>query len=867
MRLLAVNGVTGTSTLIHVMPITFFSPSLVRVVRHHPPNDTEHTITIPQSSLPERPLPTTPTALSSSIAPSSHIIGAISCARDTLPYILLVTSDAFLYKIPLTQANIDVSCICNGTNNTTRRFKRERLCDNVPGVLYSITALPSSSTQRERDSHVLIHGSLGNILFSPHSPRRQVLNVSTISATAATSPLLLNEVVAYASYVDHVKAFVCASVTGVVFVCRAPFDKFQKVCIDGHGTTGAQHQSMQTVAQMFQRPLCMLSTLACDVIVVVGINGDVVVVYVGSSNGKKQLCTKRTFIELPDDDNGVMSGVYLRAKPIGQHSLSISVRSSGNNDASLKVEYNSETYCLTVAVTYIRSKPVASDDIIDVDRLSASDDGDAPESSSGLAKYRRGNESDDEKIGVVLKQLLSDIERIGFSYTTACIRRTELHRQLRSYNAALTFASVARHHCQDSTKPVAVECEFSLHLTPTRTEGFIEFEHEHKMPVHGRAVFLSIALCNRTDVALADGWGLHVQVAQTQAVKNREATLCEMRADLRQVIDPRGGQAVMCFPLTLQSHSPLSISAYLRFKQVSVSGSSPIPKTTNNDMVDVRLTLCRNARVDILHMSTLADAKAIKEKDKSHKWVSSVARSVADASSKNTRSMGRRRADSERTKNHPVVHRFQVPLDRRRLHQLLRSAMIILPAESNNIAFKTILDGRFSLSLDDHHFSSSLEQHPQQPGFHPCNVTIHGLGHIVPFVRAAITHRVIEHISTTAVPFDIQIHGATYISTWHKRLLDMTDEYTKDVRDAQASLVAVVRVLRAIALQQNDAHEKGTVQILDDANDECDAMLKALTATCRMWDRWRHALEEQWSPSGMKYTERAPTPAVVNVDR
>lgn len=847
------------------MPITFFSPSLVRVVRH-PRNDTEHTITIPQTSVPERPLPTAGEALSSSsIAPSSHIIGAISCPRDTLPYILLLTSDAFLYKIPLTRPNIDVSCICNGTNNTTRRFQRDRLCDDVPGVLYSITAIPGSSTQRERDSHVLIHGSFGNILFSPHSPRRQVLNVSTTSATVATGSLL-NGVVAYASYVDHVKAFVCASVTGVVSVCRTSFDKFQKASIDGHGTTGAHHQSMQTVAQMFQRPLCMLSTIARDVVVVVGINGDVVVVYVGSSNGKKQLCTKRTFIEFPDDDNDVVSGGYVRAEPIGQHSLSISVRSAGN-DASLKVEYNSDTYCLTVAVTDIRSKPVASDDIIDVDRVSAFDDGIVPKGSLDLAKYRRDNESD-EKIGMVLKQLLSDIERIGFSYTTACMRRTELHRQLRSYNAALTFASVARHHCQDSTKPLAVECQFSLHLTPTRTGGFVEFEHEHKMPVHGRAVFLSIALCNRTDVALADGWGLHVQVAQTQAVKNLEATLCEMRAELRQVIDPRGGRAVMCFPLTLQSHSPLSISTYLRFKQVSVSGSSPILKTTtNNDTVDVRLTLCRNARVDILHMSTLADAKAIKEKDKSHKWVSSVARSVADASLKNVRSVGGRRADSERTKNHPIVHRFQVPLDRRRLYRLLRSAMAMLHAESDNLAFKTILDGRFSLSLDDHNFSSSIEQQPQHPGFHPCNVTIHGLGHIVPFVRAAITHRVIEDLSTTTVPFDIQIHGATHISAWHKRLLDMTDEYTTDVRDSQASLVAVVRVLRAIALQQNDTHPRGAVQILDDANDECDAMVKALTATCRMWDRWRHALEELWSPRGMKYTERAPTPVVVNVDR
>lgn len=75
--------------------------------------------------------------------------------------------------------------------------------------------------------------------------------------------------------------------------------------------------------QIFQWIRYLMYIVSCDVVVLVDINGDFLIVYLCSSSFPKHLSTKRTFIELAEDDKSVMSGVYVRTTPIGKHSRSI----------------------------------------------------------------------------------------------------------------------------------------------------------------------------------------------------------------------------------------------------------------------------------------------------------------------------------------------------------------------------------------------------------------------------------------------------------------------------------------------------------------------------------------------------------------
>lgn len=111
-----------------------------------------------------------------------------------------------------------------------------------------------------------------NVLFSRNSSGRQVLNALKISAIFVTKLRMLMWVIKYESYVYQTKDFACAHVTGNLLVYRTPFDNFQKVCISLQCTTCDQYQSIYKVAQIFQKPLQIISAVPRAVVVSVDIN-------------------------------------------------------------------------------------------------------------------------------------------------------------------------------------------------------------------------------------------------------------------------------------------------------------------------------------------------------------------------------------------------------------------------------------------------------------------------------------------------------------------------------------------------------------------------------------------------------------------
>lgn len=433
-----------------------------------------------------------------------------------------------------------------------------------------------------------------------------------------------------------------------------------------------------------------------------------------------------------------------------------------------------------------------------------------------------------EDYSQTLRTLLRGIEDLGETERGHEADCKSAEGSLASYNAALLFVSAYKAKERDETVKAIAMNSCKVRVRATSSDSCIQLQRPDLLL--GRDAFITVSFENQVGVSLNDGWRLRLLLrknvgnadSSTNALfsvqGNRETGIYSaetqriMMCPLQRV--PPGEEKLVSFPVTIDSHAPLLVSVFLCF-------CHPVPLALRDSPVDVSITLCENLTLDILDMSKPASVVDIK--DSSHDM-------LASSQLMSMFSVGM--VDNPR--EYPVMSRFDLPIS-------VGDAMRILELKESFGSFETLLGAQFAIRVE-----ATLHPNTKESGvrFQASTVTIRGVSHVIPFVRAAILRRILATAGREAgLLTKMVVRERANIIQWRKSLRDSVDNSLPSFRKAEEQLVEALRVFDEIG-------KAGRIELCFDGREK-DAIAASLQKIRGSYGVWRRQNERLWVPSNV----------------
>lgn len=596
------------------------------------------------------------------------------------------------------------------------------------------------------------------------------------------------------------------------------------------------------VTNILQKPLACIVGAEYDVVVIIGCLGAIAILFVDKMN-----CITVHHVNLPNPHNATPSirprtslKILKSLKDAESHIKTVVLIEDAITSKETHIHYDSTLYRIIVRHD-------------DPNLFSM-----RPTCTVMAEKIKARPKAKSMDVESALRLLLQGISQISDVHAIAVVERGSLHRLLSSYNAALQFAYAWSQHRAVSSSP-------STLMSVGHDSAYVRFSidtvaassspcFDSPSPIAGRRAFLTASLSNKTPVVMADGWSLRVRVTrhtlqplsrhrsnngsingthilQESAIDSSsdgpdKLVVQEFQAALREV-NP-GAQTLVSFPLAIDSHSPLCVTAVLCFRHPDAS------TVVQNDDIHVQATLCEDVKLDIFDMSTTC-AMSPTAHDASHIWI---------AGGHIMQRFNPAAVESRRT--HTLAHRFQVPIG--------RSAVLEALSLCNPVSyFESVLNSRFSISVEE---TPGIAFNAENVGG-ASTISIHGVAHVALFVRSAVLARLTNDLShnVNTVEEDpqpkltlpqVQVHGGDNIERWQRGLLDTADDWHQSLRKAESALV------KSLHLVENIEFNTKEMLVFGREIDE-QAVVEAISMACSAYDEWRRSTENPWVSEGVKY--------------
>lgn len=835
------------------MPVSYFSPSVIHVFI----KQQKYVITIGRSSQSQQ-----------KIQDEHVVIGAATCSIDSLPFVFLIYSTGYILELKLGRTKhikIPSNPFTFIDSHPKSKIISRLDCDSI-GRLVSISQIyyHHSSNNEKCQCYVILHGTLGTARFNSHTKSLNHIRIWPSFTNSVLYGLVFRQT-PIQKYEKNkgILTTVCVTYSGFVLMCLGTH------LLEYQDEMSVKENNSEIVTNIQDAPIFIMASKENDIIVIVGDNGGVTILYPDSesSNGigvhKVNVCTGNYVSE-----HGIMNFTtsMVNVYQIGMHELMISIKSPCmKHDFEVNIKYDIEIGNIII------------DNIIDED-----------EDKSDEIEYDNDDINDkmaELQMNKTFKTLLKNIDNQSNIYKIACYERDELHELIKSYNAAMHFATEAikQNNKKDNGCVISHEEILKPMLTEHRNGMFCEFSPspyrmyvegpvlEYFNPPIGRSIYINTRLYNGTNVTISKGWNLHLRLffrhpfSNNNNQPNNEQLLNDLKGDqivyeMCTALDILESDKSMCvsFEFPLNSHAPLYISAELHFRYACEesfpkSKSFTIGMNDNNDNNknqynnnnnDLVLHICDDIRIDILNSSTQLTEENLRRRlnghrDMSWKYVASNARTTSNIHESNllsTFSIPR-----VKPKEHPIIHRFQVPINKNILCKILN---ISNTNSTKATTYVSILEALFEIHV---HTVPSLPDHVS-------NISVNATRHIGPFVRTAIIHRVLENKDCI---IDMRVVGANRINQWQRSLLDKIEDFAHIKQNTETLLVCAKRVFTVMERRMNENDDKyihdgngdeGTYDVF-----EWEALSRAVVSMTSLYEKWRELMEDIWSPNGAKY--------------
>lgn len=426
-----------------------------------------------------------------------------------------------------------------------------------------------------------------------------------------------------------------------------------------------------------------------------------------------------------------------------------------------------------------------------------------------------------------LRSLLRGIEELGETERGHEADCRSAEGCLASYNSALLFVSAYKAKEQDKVvRPIAMN-SCKVQVRATSSENYI---HLHRPDLLlGRDAFIIVSFQNQLGVSLDDGWRLQLLLRKnigtvqfpvegpfpTQGNNDAGIRSTETRrimtCPLQRVLP--GEEKLVSFPVTFDSHAPLSVSIHLCFHH-------PISLALRDSPVDISVTLCENLTLDILDMSK--PASVVEIRDSSHDMLgSSQLMAILSTST----------VDNQRA--YAIVSRFDLPVS-------VDVALRTLELKEHFGSFETLLGAQFTVNVE-----AVVHQNAEGAGHSQAStITIRGVSHVIPFVRAAILRRILAAAGREAgILTKVVVRERANIDRWKQSLRDSVEDSSPSFRRAEEQLVEALRVFDEIG-------KAGRIEFCFDGQ-ERDAIAASLQNIRASYGMWRRQNEHMWMPSSI----------------
>lgn len=726
---------------------------------------------------------------------STQIISAITCAADSCDRVFLLSSEGHLCHITLKAQLTDLphNFFTSSSLPPDNDFFKVK---SSFGQAFSATSIPPSSVQENCDCQFVVCGSDSISQISFHAGRVTHDNpwkspTDCISFIVAVSEGPLRNALVPATSIAP--AIIAVSVIGAVRI------------IPGGNINSAFEQSNWTdgssdILNMHQTPIFCHTDLDDNFVVIIGCFSSVVVIH---RDENSQLHFHRQIIT--DSSTRLLPSSYITRKRT-QSFLQVEDKSKAR---LITVQYNPSNYRVSVKID--ETNPLQKTDVAK----------DSHESS--------------------FRNLLRGIEDVGERQSAADVENTIIQRLISSYNAALLFVMEWKRkgNSKKTLDRMAQHCRLSIDPAATANSPLFNLPS----PISGKRCFLTVSFRNATEIALAEGWTLHIRVSKKPFAKPSSANtgvktfsrksgipvsskemgvLREMHAPLKDVSPEE--EVTISFPLLLDSHAPFSVTVSLCFQHPSAVSMM------RRDGINIEVRIREDVTLDVMDLSHVRSSPTAH--DCSHEW-------LADA-----QVMRLFDADNVRQRRvHSLMHRFEVPFSQRDVMTALRLV------ESENY-FESIIEAQFMVSVSSVSAVTDGEV---------TTVTLQGVPHVLPFVRSAILRRLVDRFSNDCAGADggeekssyfpdFQVHGVGNIQRWQRGLIDGTDACMQSFRKAESAMVDTLRLYEDIELSDDMKYSR--------IGEERAILVDAITSARKVHDEWRRKIEHMWSPQGVKYTKK-----------
>lgn len=436
------------------------------------------------------------------------------------------------------------------------------------------------------------------------------------------------------------------------------------------------------------------------------------------------------------------------------------------------------------------------------------------------------NEKPEENHSVALRSLLQGIEDLGERERCHQVHSNSTEALISSYNSAFMFLTEWEEKTSEGADLLKDSC--SISVDTARRDGASSLSLPD--PLLGVQVYVSVSFKNCTGISIGSGWMLQLKVWRASCDDAREESSSN-RVDLEsKEIGKKTGRVVrimtcpvigiapdamktVSFPVVIDSHAPLTLSVALSFHHPTATPVSDSP-------VDIEIKLLEGAVIDILDLSKVTTKKDLQ--DSSHEVL---------AASQLMRLFDDKLAEKQR--GYPLMSRLEVPLTP-------EAARGILGLASSVNTFESALGADYTISIAPVVLQGTGHRKEK---LSTCLVTLWGVPHVLPFVRAAILRRILRGTAKNSTLLtSIVIKNRTNIERWRRSLHEAADECLPSFRRAESRLVEALRMFEEI--------ERGSIEHCFDGNDR-NAMLAALQTAKGSYGMWRRQLEHTlWTPKG-----------------
>lgn len=431
------------------------------------------------------------------------------------------------------------------------------------------------------------------------------------------------------------------------------------------------------------------------------------------------------------------------------------------------------------------------------------------------------NNNLEENHSMALRSLLQGIEELGERERCHQVDSKMTETLISSYNSAFMFLTEWKERNQTGAESLKDSCSVTVDKTISGCPNSLYMPD----PLLGVQVSISVSFKNTTGTSLGSGWMLRLSVWRNAMGGGAEDSNVERRGPeskrnsgsvMRVMTCPVGHvspneQKVLSFPFVLDSHAPLALSVVLAFRHTSSTVTSDSP-------VDIEVKLLEDGVVDILNFSNVSKKSDIQ--DYSHEVL---------AGSQLMRLFDKQAAEKQR--GYPQMSRFEIPLTPDDVRG-------ILCLESSVNAFESPLGSDYTICVAPVALQNAGDEKQRLSS---CSLTLRGVSHVLPFVRAAIIRRILVRASKNDTPFkSIVIKSRKNVEAWRRSLQEAADQSLPSLRRAETRIVEALRIFAEL--------EAGSMEHCLEGN---HALTSALQAAKGSYGMWRRQMEHRlWTPKG-----------------